>query len=114
MEQVNALDAQTGQFTDEQLRAKTGEFRKRISERLHGIEDEIERLAARKEILDAILPEAFAVCREAGKRVLNMRHFDVQLIGGTVFHHGKISEKKNGEGKTLGATLPGYLNALAG
>jgi preprotein translocase subunit SecA len=114
MEQVNSLDAQTEQLTDEQLRAKTDEFRKRISERIEGIEDETERLAARKGVLDEILPEAFAVCREAGKRVLNMRHFDVQLIGGTVLHQGKIAEMKTGEGKTLVATLPVYLNALAG
>src|SRR5258708_1803406 len=86
------------QLTDEQLRAKTDEFRKRIHERLDSIEDETERLAARK----------------AGKRVLNMRHFDVQLIGGAVLHQGKISEMKTGEGKTLVATLPVYLNALAG
>ena len=114
MDQVNVLNAQTEQLTDEQLRAKTDEFRKRIRERLEGIEDETARLAARKEVLDELLPEAFSVCREAGKRVLNMRHFDVQLIGGTVLHQGKIAEMKTGEGKTLVATLPVYLNALAG
>src|SRR5260221_4298102 len=102
------------QLSDEQLRAKTDEFRQRIRERLDGIEDETERLAARKAILDELLPEAFAVAREGGRRVLTMRHFDVQLIGGAVLHQGKISEMKTGEGKTLVATLPVYLNALAG
>ena len=112
--QVNAFESRMQQLTDEQLRAKTDEFRKRIHERLDSIEDETERLAARKAVLDELLPEAFAVAREAGKRVLNMRHFDVQLIGGAVLHQGKISEMKTGEGKTLVATLPVYLNALAG
>src|SRR5215510_14656989 len=102
------------QLSDEQLRAKTQEFRGRIRERLEGIEDDTERAEARKEVLDEILPEAFAVAREAGRRVLNMRHFDVQLIGGIVLHQGKISEMKTGEGKTLVATLPVYLNALSG
>src|SRR5260221_12640225 len=102
------------QLSDEQLRAKTDEFRQRIRERLDGIEDETERLAARKAILDELLPEAFAVAREAGMRVLNMRNFDVQLIGGVVLHQGKIAEMKTGEGKTLVATLPVYLNALSG
>jgi len=73
-----------------------------------------ERFAAEKEALDAILPEAFAVVREAGKRAVQMRHFDVPLIGGMVLHSGKIAEMKTGEGKTLVATLPCYLNALAG
>jgi len=111
---INALEPQLKELTDEQLRAKTAEFRTRIKERLDGIEDETERLAARTAVLDEILPEAFAVCREGGRRVLNMRHFDVQLIGGVVLHHGKISEMKTGEGKTLVATLPVYLNALTG
>jgi preprotein translocase subunit SecA len=114
VDQINALEPQIQQLTDEQLRAKTDEFRKRIRERLDPLEDETERLAARKEVMEELLPEAFAVAREAGKRVLNMRHFDVQLIGGTVLHQGKISEMKTGEGKTLVATLPVYLNALAG
>src|SRR5262249_23062090 len=75
---------------------------------------EEERKRLLQEALDEVLPEAFAVVREAGRRVLNMRHFDVQLIGGMVLHEGKISEMKTGEGKTLVATLPVYLNALAG
>jgi len=111
---INALEPEMKQLKDEQLRAKTEEFRGRIRERLQGIEDEAERTQERNRILDEILPEAFAVAREAGRRVLSMRHFDVQLIGGIVLHHGQISEMKTGEGKTLVATLPVYLNALAG
>ena len=112
--QINVLEPEMKQLSDEQLRAKTDEFRRRIRERLEGIEEDSERVTARKEVLEEILPEAFAVAREAGRRVLNMRHFDVQLIGGIVLHQGKISEMKTGEGKTLVATLPVYLNALAG
>src|SRR3954467_11762426 len=97
--QVNALEASIAPLSDEALRGKTAEFKARV---------------ANGESLDDILPEAFAVVREAGRRVLNMRHFDVQLIGGTVLHEGKIAEMKTGEGKTLVATLPVYLNALAG
>jgi preprotein translocase subunit SecA len=114
VEQINALEPEMKQLTDEQLRGKTEEFRGRIRERLQGIEDDAQRVEARKEVLNEILPEAFAVTREAGRRVLNMRHFDVQLIGGIVLHQGKIAEMKTGEGKTLVATLPVYLNALAG
>ena len=112
--QINVLEPEMKQLSDEQLRAKTDEFRGRIRERLNGIEDDAERVEARKQILDEILPEAFAVAREAGRRVLNMRHFDVQLIGGIALHQGKIAEMKTGEGKTLVATLPVYLNAVAG
>src|SRR5687767_12628595 len=97
--EINALEPATQALSDEQLRAKTAEFRSRIAE---------------GETLDDLLVEAFAVVREAGKRVLNMRHFDVQLIGGMVLHRGKIAEMKTGEGKTLVATLPAYLNALEG
>jgi preprotein translocase subunit SecA len=114
VDEINALEAEVQQLTDEQLRAKTDEFRARIRERLQGIDDDTERVEARKQVLEEILPEAFAVAREAGMRVLNMRHFDVQLIGGIVLHQGKIAEMKTGEGKTLVATLPVYLNALAG
>lgn len=96
---INALEPQISQLSDEQLRAKTDEFRSRLKN---------------GETLDQILHEAFAVMREASKRVLNMRHFDVQLIGGMVLHHGKISEMRTGEGKTLVSTLPCYLNALLG
>src|SRR6185369_1467455 len=97
--QVGAFEAATQALTDEQLRAKTAEFRARLGN---------------GETLDDLLPEAFAVVREAGRRVLNMRHFDVQLIGGAVLHAGRIAEMKTGEGKTLVATLPAYLNALDG
>src|SRR5436190_1167104 len=97
--EISALEPPIQVLTDEQLRGKTEEFRKRV---------------AGGEALNDLLPEAFAVVREAGKRVLKMRHFDVQLIGGMVLHSGKIAEMKTGEGKTLVATLPAYLNALEG
>jgi len=99
VERIGALEPELQKLTDDQLRDKTSQFKERH---------------ARGESLDALLPEAFAVCREAGKRVLGMRHFDVQLIGGMVLHSGKIAEMKTGEGKTLVATLPAYLNALTG
>jgi len=123
---INALEPQMQQLSDEQLRAKTDKFRKTIQERIAQVPDEPdtdlerqkeiekERLRITNEVLNEILEEAFAVAREAGRRVLNMRHFDVQLIGGMVLHEGKISEMKTGEGKTLVATLPVYLNALSG
>ena len=97
--EVGALEPSIQALSDDQLRAKTAEFRARLAE---------------GETLDDLLVEAFAVVREAGRRVLNMRHFDVQLIGGAVLHRGKIAEMKTGEGKTLVATLPAYLNALGG
>ena len=111
---IAGLEAEVQALSDEQLRAKTAEFRARIAAALEGITDEKEREEAEKEVLEEILPEAFAIVREAGRRIVNMRHFDVQLIGGTVLHQGKIAEMKTGEGKTLVATLPCYLNALAG
>jgi preprotein translocase subunit SecA len=126
VEAVSALEPQMQQLSDDQLRAKTDEFRQRIEQRLASLPDEPEadadrlkqleddRTKAINEALDELLVEAFAVVREAGRRVLNMRHFDVQLIGGMVLHQGKIAEMKTGEGKTLVATLPVYLNALSG
>ena len=131
---INALEPQIQKLSDAELRAKTDEFRQRIQDRLSRftgaaatdseaeVEDdpdrqkqlEKEQYEALQEVLDDILVEAFAVVREAGRRVLNMRHFDVQLIGGMVQHKGMISEMKTGEGKTLVATLPVYLNALSG
>ncbi|MGZ4833696.1 MAG: preprotein translocase subunit SecA [Terriglobales bacterium] len=114
VEQINALEPQVQALTDAQLRAKTDEFRRRLAERVKDIEDDEERRTAENQFLDEILPEAFAVVREAGRRVLNMRHFDVQLIGGMVLHSGRISEMKTGEGKTLVATLPVYLNSIPG
>ncbi len=112
--QVNVLEPAMKKLTDEQLRAKTEEFRQRIRERVDAIEDADEKDRELKVVLDELMPEAFAVVREAGWRVLQMRHFDVQLIGGAVLHQGKIAEMKTGEGKTLVATLPVYLNALSG
>src|ERR687891_736430 len=97
--EVSALEATVKSLSDEQLRDKTAEFKRRV---------------ANGEALDDLMPEVFAVVREAGRRVLNMRHFDVQLIGGAVLHQGKNAEMKTGEGKTLVATLPAYLNALEG
>jgi len=99
VEKINAFEPEYAKLTDEQLKAKTPEFKKRL---------------ANGESLDDVLPEAFAVVREVSKRVTGMRHFDVQLIGGMVLHSGKIAEMRTGEGKTLVATLPVYLNALAG
>jgi preprotein translocase subunit SecA len=99
VQQINALEPQVSRLTADQLQAKTAEFKQRFE---------------KGETLEELLPEAFAVVRETGKRVLNMRHFDVQLIGGYVLHQGRISEMKTGEGKTLAATLPAYLNAIAG
>ncbi|MCK5002623.1 MAG: preprotein translocase subunit SecA, partial [Gammaproteobacteria bacterium] len=99
VEKINQLEAEVSALSDEQLAAKTVEYRERYQQ---------------GETLDDLLPEAFATAREAGKRVLNMRHFDVQLIGGMVLHSGKISEMRTGEGKTLVATLAAYLNALSG
>jgi preprotein translocase subunit SecA len=136
VEAINALEPQMQKLTDAELRAKTDEFRQRIQERMSRLANPVasesdaeaeadldvdsakqfekEQYEALQEVLDEILVEAFAVVREAGRRVLNMRHFDVQLIGGMVQHKGMISEMKTGEGKTLVATLPVYLNALSG
>jgi preprotein translocase subunit SecA len=114
VQEIGALEPAMQSLSDEELRAKTPGFRSRIAARLEGIDDPEERRAEEKSALDEILPEAFAVVREAGRRVLNMRHFDVQMIGGIVLHQGKIAEMKTGEGKTLVATLACYLNALAG
>jgi preprotein translocase subunit SecA len=112
--EINAMEPETKNLSDEELRARTGDFRTRIAARLEGISDAEEKKNAEKAALDEILPEAFAVVREAGWRAVQMRHFDVQLIGGMVLHQGKIAEMKTGEGKTLVATLACYLNALAG
>jgi preprotein translocase subunit SecA len=121
---INALEPQIAALSDEALRAKTMEFRERIGKAVAGDETvpgsgtqsgQTTALDSRRRAaLEAILPEAFAVVREAGKRVLGMRHFDMQLVGGIVLHNGKIAEMRTGEGKTLVATLPAYLNALAG
>src|SRR3972149_3178725 len=96
---INALEPAIAKLTDDALKARTAEFKERHTN---------------GETLDQLLPEAFAVVREAGKRALNMRHFDMQLVGGIALHQGKIAEMRTGEGKTLVATLPAYLNALSG
>ena len=110
---INALEPSMAALPDNGLGAKTIELRERFAKRVQGVPEE-ERDAAEKAALAELLPESFAVVREAAKRVLNMRHFDMQLIGGMVLHDGKISEMRTGEGKTLVATLPAYLNALSG
>jgi preprotein translocase subunit SecA len=99
VERINGLEAQYEKLSDEELRGQTEAFKQRI---------------AKGETLEAVLPEAFAVVREGSKRVMKMRHFDVQLVGGLALHHGKVAEMRTGEGKTLTATLPVYLNALTG
>ena len=99
VEKIESLRPDMQKLSDEELRGKTREFKKRLEE---------------GETLDDLLPEAFAVVREAGKRVLGMEHFRVQLIGGIILHQGRIAEMRTGEGKTLVATLPSYLNALEG
>jgi len=114
VEQINALEPEFEALNDEALRLKTDEFRTRLATELEGIEEEKERQESEKGVLDEILPEAFAAVREAAKRTIGQRPYDVQLIGGVVLHQGKIAEMRTGEGKTLVATLPLYLNALTG
>ncbi|MDD3594621.1 MAG: preprotein translocase subunit SecA [Candidatus Gastranaerophilales bacterium] len=113
VEHINKLEPEISALTDEQLRAKTDEFKEILNKRKKSDDKSLD-YKLEQEALDELLPEAFAVVREAGKRVLNMRHFDVQLIGGYFLHKGQISEMRTGEGKTLVATLPCYLNALTG
>ncbi|MFH1062353.1 MAG: preprotein translocase subunit SecA [Candidatus Omnitrophota bacterium] len=117
VEQINALEPAIKILSDQQLRAKTQEFRQKIQEYLSQncskTADDKAVARCEKQVLDLILPEAFAVCREAAWRTINMRHFDVQLIGGIVLHEGKIAEMTTGEGKTLAATLAVYLNAIS-
>jgi len=135
VELVNSLEPAISKLSDGELRAKTDEFRRRVNEKAKEYQEELkraedklgetvsaeERLKAREELktvrnrtLEDVLPEAFAVVREVAKRTLNMRHFDVQIMGGVVLHEGKIAEMATGEGKTLVATLPVYLNSLGG
>jgi preprotein translocase subunit SecA len=111
--QINALEPEIARLDDEALAAKTAEFKARIALKVAAVPED-GRLAAERQALEELLPEAFAVVREAARRTLRMRHFDVQLVGGIVLHNGKIAEMKTGEGKTLVATLPAYLNALSG
>lgn len=113
IDHINALEPEFAKLTDAELQAKTQYFKDILAKRPTS-KNFKEDLKLEKEALDKILPEAFATVREAGKRVLNMRHFDVQLIGGYFLHNGHIAEMRTGEGKTLVATLPAYLNALTG
>ena len=115
-QQINSLEAQFEALSDEALRAKTDEFRRQLTESVGSTEglDEKELFQIQQDALNDILPEAFAVVREASKRTIGLRHFDVQLIGGVALHRGSIAEMRTGEGKTLVATLPMYLNALTG
>ncbi|MGH8050940.1 MAG: preprotein translocase subunit SecA, partial [Arenimonas sp.] len=99
IDRINSYEPEMEKLTDDALRGKTEEFKARVE---------------KGESLDQLLPEAFAVCREASRRVLGLRHYDVQLVGGMVLHSGRIAEMRTGEGKTLVATLPTYLNALSG
>src|SRR5262249_51019069 len=123
---INALESEFEKLSDDELRAKTAEFRARIADELSppappisGVRngggeggEEKERREVEQAVLEDILPEAFAAVREASKRTLGMRHYDVQLMGGTILHRNTIAEMRTGEGKTLVATLPVYLNAL--
>jgi preprotein translocase subunit SecA len=114
VDQVNALESGFEALSDEELRLKTDEFRQRLALEVEGIEDGDERLQVEQAALNELLPQAFAAVREAAKRTIGQRPYDVQLIGGLILHQGKIAEMRTGEGKTLVATLPLYLNALTG
>jgi len=111
---INELEPSIKKQSDEALRARTAAFKEQVQRAVADSRDKEDRKAREREILDEILPEAFATVREASIRTTGMRHFDVQLIGGVVLHQGKIAEMRTGEGKTLVATLPSYLNALTG
>src|SRR5687767_8788655 len=114
VEEISALEPEIQKLSDEQLREKTVFFKAQIADAVKDTRDKDHRKSTEQEILNEILPEAFAIVREASKRTTGMRHFDVQMIGGLVLHQGKIAEMRTGEGKTLVATLPVYLNALTG
>ena len=111
---INSLEPKMQAMSDDELKAQTPKFKEIIANHLEGIEDKDERRKAEQAILHDLLPEAFATIREASKRVTGMRHFDVQMIGGVALHQGRIAEMRTGEGKTLVATLPSYLNGLTG
>jgi len=111
---IRSLELEMASLSADQLRQRTQEFRQKIANATAGIKDDKEKREIERKVLDEILPEAFAVVREAASRVLGLRHYDVQMIGGIVLHEGRIAEMKTGEGKTLVATLPAYLNALTG
>jgi preprotein translocase subunit SecA len=114
VEKVNALEPAVKNLSDDELRARTAAFKEQVQRAVGDVKDKEERKRRERTVLDEILPEAFAIVREASVRTTGMRHFDVQLIGGIVLHQGKIAEMRTGEGKTLVATLPAYLNALTG
>jgi preprotein translocase subunit SecA len=114
VDEINALEPALKALSDEELKAKTAGYKEMLANALEGIEDKAERRKREQEVLDTILPEAFALVREGSRRVTGMRHFDVQMIGGMALHQGRIAEMRTGEGKTLVATLPSYLNALTG
>lgn len=112
--EINEWEAKIEKLSDDELKAQTPKFKEIIAKHLEGIDDKTERRKAEQEILHDLLPEAFATVREASRRVTGMRHFDVQMIGGIALHQGRIAEMRTGEGKTLVATLPSYLNGLTG
>src|ERR687883_2125022 len=114
IDRINELEPSVQRLSDDELRARTAEFKEKVARAVADARDAEERKRLEREILDELLPEAFATVREASVRTTGMRHFDVQLIGGLVLHEGKIAEMRTGEGKTLVATLPSYLNALTG
>ena len=114
VDEINSLESEFEKLSDEDLRAKTEEFKSKINSEINDIEEEQEKREVEQEGLEEILPEAFAAVREASKRTIGLRHYDVQMLGGIVLHRGQIAEMKTGEGKTLVATLPMYLNALTG
>jgi preprotein translocase subunit SecA len=114
VEEINEREAHYRALGDDELRAQVAAWREHVRDALEGIEEEDERRARLRAVLDELLPEVFAAVREAGRRTVGLRHFDVQLVGGVVLHRGKIAEMRTGEGKTLVATLPVALNALAG
>ncbi|MBL8180888.1 MAG: preprotein translocase subunit SecA [Blastocatellia bacterium] len=112
--EINALEPKLQAMSDDELKAQTPKFKQAIANHLEGITDKEERRKAEQNILNVLLPEAFATVREGSRRVTGMRHFDVQMIGGVALHQGRIAEMRTGEGKTLVATLPSYLNGLTG
>src|SRR5262245_57858060 len=114
VEKINSLEPSVQALSDDELRARTAQFKERVQSAVGNTTDKEERKKLERAVLDELLPESFAVVREASVRTTGMRHFDVQLIGGIVLHQGKIAEMRTGEGKTLVATLPSYLNALTG
>lgn len=114
VQQIHDLEPSVKRLSDDELKAKTQEFKDKIQNALSGIDDKSARRKREQEVLKELLPEAFAVMREASVRVTGMRHFDVQMIGGIALHEGRIAEMRTGEGKTLVSTLPAYLNALTG